>query len=77
MKLIPMLCLVALMSGCAGRTQYGSCVGLIADKDPNLHYSVSVRNAFFSWLTFGTIITPVLWVTDYAYCPDGKKVSIK
>ena len=59
--------------GCSGSTEYGECIGVVEDGEPNLKYKVSIRNAFWSIIGFETIIAPILWATDYAKCPVGNK----
>ena len=59
-------------TACKSETKYGECVGFDgSDRDPKLTYDISVRNAVWSVLGFEMILPPVLWATDYAYCPDG------
>lgn len=76
MKRMKKILLIALLGACNSETKYGPCLGLDdADKrDPTLVYDISVRNAFWSIIGIETIIAPIMWATDYAYCPDGKKL---
>lgn len=63
-----------LLCSCTGSTEFGDCVGFGPDsRKPELKYEVSTRNAMWSIIGWETIIAPVLWATDYAYCPVGKK----
>ena len=65
---------VALSTGCRSETEYGECVGLDPqERKPDLVYKVSVRNAIWSFLAIETIIAPVLWATDFAFCPVAKR----
>jgi hypothetical protein len=74
MKKILFIALAALaVSGCTSRTEYGNCVGLGDDKDPALHYKVSVWNAFLGIVFVETIIVPIFVVVDETFCPVGKK----
>ncbi len=72
MKNTIMIMSLLLLASCSGRNEYGECVGLASDKKPNLKYEVSVRNAFWSVVGFQTIIAPILWATDYVYCPIAR-----
>ena len=60
--------------GCKSETQFGQCVGFDNDDHkPNLVYKISIRNAIVSIIFAQTIIVPVIWAFDYAYCPVEKK----
>lgn len=66
------VCLLVVMAGCSGSNQYGKCVGLSSDdQNPALRYKIEPWNAFWSVVGIETIIAPILWATDYAYCPVG------
>jgi len=67
------LLLALLLVSCSGSNQHGECLGLADDKNPALVYKISVRNAFWSLVGIETIIAPILWATDYAYCPVDRK----
>jgi len=73
-KLLILTTLLTLVS-CSSGNSLGKCVGLEAlDRDPNLVYEVSVRNALVSLIFIETLIVPVLYVVgDYIYCPVSKK----
>jgi hypothetical protein len=74
MKKILLIALAAvLLAGCTSRTEYGQCVGLSDDKDPALHYKVSIWNAFLSVVFVETIIVPIIVVVDEIECPVGKR----
>jgi hypothetical protein len=76
MPLAFFLLLAAALSACSGATSHGACVGLDeSDRDPTLEYRISVRNAFWSFMGFEMVLPPILWLTSYAYCPVGKKVT--
>ena len=63
-----------VLAGCQGANQWGECIGISdEDADPALRYDFSVRNAIWSVVGFETGIAPILWVTDYARCPVGRK----
>lgn len=61
------------LTSCKGSTEYGECIGLVDEGDPNLVYKPSTRNAVWTVLGFETIIAPILWLTDYAKCPVAEK----
>jgi len=77
MKKLTVILFLLFLSSCASQTQYGKCVGLDGDKDPKLIYKVSTRNALLSILTIETIITPILYIKDYIFCPIGLKPETK
>lgn len=62
-----------LFTACTTRTEYGHCVGLSDDRDPKLHYKVSVWNVFLGVAFVETIIVPIIVVVDDLYCPVGEK----
>jgi hypothetical protein len=60
--------------GCKSKTEFGECVGLSkAEADAQLVYEISTRNAIWTILGTETIIAPILWATDFAYCPVKRK----
>ena len=76
MKKLLTIATLIFCSACTGSTEYGECVGLNNDdRDPALRYKVSVWNAAWSVIGFETVIAPVLWATDYAYCPVGPALT--
>lgn len=73
MKTIISLIFIALLAGCTSSTTYGECVGLGEDKNPNLHYKVSVLNVVMAIVFSQTIVVPVVVAVDEFYCPVGYK----
>ena len=74
MKRLLLIALAALfLVGCTTRTQYGECIGLGDDRNPELHYKVSVWNAFLGIVFVETVIVPVIVLVDETFCPVGKK----
>lgn len=67
------LVLALLISGCAGSTQYGECVGLSGKKDSTLQYELSTRNIIVGTVFIETLVVPVIVALEYAYCPVSKK----
>ena len=64
---------LALLTGCTESTEFGECIGLSDEEEPNLKYKISVRNAIWSFLAVETVIAPVLWATDFAKCPVARR----
>lgn len=67
------LSFVLLASGCAFHSQYGKCIGLLDQPDPNLEYEVSIGNAFWTIVGFEMVIPPVVWAVSCVKCPVGPK----
>jgi len=63
------------LAGCTTRTDYGECIGIANDKDPALHYKISVLNTVLGVLFIETVIVPVVVLADNIYCPVGRKDS--
>ena len=77
-KLFTIATIMLLFTSCSGSNKHGECVGFDSkDRDPKLEYRLSVRNTFWSVVGIETIIAPILYATDYAYCPIGPKGSKK
>lgn len=62
-----------LVASCAYSTKYGKCIGWLDKEDPELEYSVSVRNAFWSFIALETVVAPIVWGFGCAKCPTGLK----
>lgn len=73
MKNIIFLIFAILLTGCASHTEYGPCVGIADDKNPNLVYKVSAQNLIVGILFFQLIAPPIFVVVDEFYCPVGVK----
>jgi hypothetical protein len=80
-KLSALLLGICLLSttACKSESELGECVGFDDDeeRDPTLKYELSARNAFWSFIGIETIVAPVLWVTDFAYCPEKRRATPK
>lgn len=72
-KVIAVLCLAAVLSGCTTSTAFGPCVGALDDKDPKLVYKLSVWNTILAVIFVGTVFVPVLVVANDMICPEGRK----
>jgi len=68
-----LLLLLILISGCASKTEFGNCVGIMDDKDPKLVYKYSVRNIVIGSIFSASIFVPVLVVVNELQCPVGVK----
>ncbi|MCK9369238.1 hypothetical protein M0R04_04805 [Candidatus Dojkabacteria bacterium] len=76
MKKIVTLALLIMMlalSACTERTQYGECIGVTDEKNPELVYKVNTQNAMLGVLFFETLIVPIVVINDCLYCPVRKK----
>ena len=77
-RLFTIAAILLLVTACSGSNRHGECVGFDdADRNPKLEYRLSVRNTIWSAIGIETIIAPVLYATDYAYCPIGPKGTKK
>jgi len=73
MRMIIIMILVAMLAGCAKSTQYGDCVGIVDERDPNLVYKLSAQNMAVAIIFFELIAPPVIVLADELYCPVGVK----
>jgi hypothetical protein len=73
MKKIIALMLATMLVGCASHTEYGPCVGIGEDKNPNLVYKISTQNLIVAIFFFQLIAPPVIVAVDEFYCPVGFK----
>jgi hypothetical protein len=65
--------MMVMLVGCSSSTQYGDCVGLGEEQNPNLKYRISAQNVAVGILFFSLVIPPVVVVADEFYCPVGVK----
>lgn len=74
-KVLSILMLVAtlFMAGCASETEFGPCVGAFDDRNPNLHYELSIRNVVIGVFFSETIVVPVVVIATETVCPTGKR----
>lgn len=71
----PFLLIAILLSGCTSHTEYGACIGIADDKEPNLVYKVSAWNLFLGIIGFELIAPPIFVLVDQFYCPVAYKVN--
>lgn len=65
--------LALTLNGCTSTTDFGECIGMFDDRNPQLTYKLSGWNAFISIATMGLIVPPVLWMKNSTFCPTGIK----
>jgi hypothetical protein len=68
-RVIALLALAALMSGCTSKNEFGECIGTFDDKKPGLEYKLSVWNTFLAVVFVETIVVPIVVVADEVRCP--------
>ena len=73
MRMIIIMILVTMLAGCSSSTEYGRCVGVVDDRDPNLVYKLSAQNLAVAIIFFELIAPPVIVLADELYCPVGVK----
>lgn len=71
------LAIVALLSGCTKKTEYGDCIGAFDDRRPDLHYKADTGNVVLAIVFSETIIVPAVVVLDETMCPVGPAVPQK
>lgn len=72
-KIITISMLIALLSGCTTKTEYGECIGVLDDKKPELIYKLDTTNAVLGIVFVETIFVPVIVLANETQCPVGKK----
>ncbi len=76
MKLYAYIALAILcwsFSACTSSTEFGACVGVGDDKNPELVYKVSKWNAFLGIIFIETIIVPIWILVDETMCPVARR----
>jgi len=76
-KFIVILLAAIMLSGCTSTTQFGQCIGIADDKNPELVYKLSVWNTFLAIVFSETIIVPIVVLVDETFCPVGTKTPLK
>lgn len=73
-KIIAILLLASVLSGCTSSTEFGECVGLFDEKNPKLTYKLSGWNAFVAVIGSGLMFIPtIMVVANETFCPVGKR----
>jgi len=73
MKKLLLLITLMFTVSCTESTKHGECIGFDDEKDETLVYEISVSNAIIAAIFVETIIVPIVWGLDVAYCPVGEK----
>jgi hypothetical protein len=73
MKLLASLLVMIALCGCVSKTEFGECIGITDDKNPQLVYKVSARNVVIGIIFFEVIVPPVVVLVDETYCPVAAK----
>ncbi len=73
MKKLSLIFLAVFVAACTSETQYGPCIGLFDEKDPELVYKAKAWNIGMGILFFGLVIPPVVVIVDETFCPVAKK----
>ena len=72
-SLIVAMAVVAALSGCTSKTEFGDCIGAFDDKKPGLEYKVSAWNLGMAIIGFSLVLPPIFVIVDQTFCPVGKK----
>lgn len=72
-KVIAIVVIAMSLSACTSKTEYGECIGILKDKDPNLKYELSVWNTVVATIFFETVVVPGVVIANQHSCPVGKK----
>ncbi len=62
-----------LLSSCDSVTQFGPCIGIADDKDPNLIYKLSGWNVAMGIIFIETVFVPIIVLVDNTFCQVGRK----
>lgn len=73
--LVLTLCL--FVSACTTKTEYGDCIGIGDDRNPNLIYKIDTTNAVLGVVFFEMVLPPIYWLADDFFCPIGRKDAYK
>lgn len=71
-KFIIGLSLLSLI-GCTSKTEFGSCIGALEEKNPKLQYKVSAENIILAVLFFEMVAPPIIVFLNETHCPVGNK----
>jgi hypothetical protein len=73
-KILPFILLAAVFAtGCTERTEFGRCIGVAGDKDPELAYDVSGWNIAMAVIFSETIVVPIVVLANETSCPVARK----
>jgi len=68
-----MLVAVLGLCGCESKTEYGPCIGIVDERNPNLEYRLSIQNTVIGVICSETIFVPVIVLANETFCPVGVK----
>jgi hypothetical protein len=68
-KLLCIAMIVATLTGCTTKTQFGECIGITDKEKPEYVYKVSAWNIFLGVIFSETIVVPVVVAVDDLKCP--------
>lgn len=73
-KFITILMMGALLfiAGCTSNTEYGECIGVAQEHNPDLKYEYDLTNIVIAIIFSETIIVPVIIIATDLKCPTGK-----
>ena len=68
-----MVLVCAALVGCTAGNRFGSCVGVMDEKDPALIYELSYWNLAVGVLFSETLIIPAVVILKECECPVGRR----
>lgn len=66
-----------VLSGCTSVTNYGACVGVADEKNPDLVYKLDAGNIIVAVLFSELIAPPIIVLADETFCPVARRESAK
>ena len=73
MKFVIASLLALSLVGCAGRTEYGECIGIDGKENPKYEYNYSVRNVVIGTIFAETLVVPLVVLFSELKCPIGTR----
>lgn len=61
------------MSGCASKTSFGKCIGILDQEDPKIEYELSTQNIVIGSIFLASVFVPALVVLKQLKCPVALK----
>ena len=72
-KLFLLIITMLFLVSCTSKTEFGNCIGIGEDKEPNLIYKVNTKNIVIGVVFFEMILPPIFVLADETLCPIGYK----
>lgn len=72
-KIITLVAMTAFLAGCTSKTEYGNCIGVMQEKNPELVYELSIWNTAMAIIFSETILVPIVVVANQHSCPVAVK----